>query len=452
MEGDGHHVSAAALRRRDLVKTFGRGKTWRAEITPAGREYLEQANAPEAERPRQANASVTQQLVDDVIAAGGALRVPRKDWTDSGSVDYENRALLAERYGKVPAGKRLDVALVDGELEIRLLDAPGTIGRAGLREIVVPQKVARYHEAARRYRDSTANHQVSRSQLRRAVRLIHAIATEAEQLGWSLRASTPDIQDTRAGGGLRHGGRLTLRAGEHDFSLRLHERGVHIRGDWEDEVRHYRDLSLRWGAYSGRETPSGPYDADATGELNLEISAERPWIFRGRQSRWGDRSSWTLESRLPYVFREIEERVAKADRVAEEERVAAEKAAEEAKRAAEARERQWHVLMGEARRQLVETQRASLLRSQAKAWEEANLLRRYCDAMQDAYGDREESMSWISWAREFVSRLDPLREPPTMPEPPEETPEALQAHLPEGWSVHGPEYGRPRGHRFRSFG
>lgn len=31
MEGEGHHVSAAA-RRVDLVKTFGRGRSWRGPL------------------------------------------------------------------------------------------------------------------------------------------------------------------------------------------------------------------------------------------------------------------------------------------------------------------------------------------------------------------------------------------------------------------------------------
>ncbi len=205
-------------------------------------------------------------------------------------------------------------------------------------------------------------------------------------------------------------------------------------------MQHYRDLAWRWGSYGSRATPSGPYDADTTGELNLELQVARSWIFRGRQSRWGDRKSWSLEERLPHLLREIEERIAKADRVAEEERIAEEKAAEEARRAAEERERQWHLLMKRARKQLVETQRADLLRAQAAAWGEAERLRAYCDAMEAAYGERPESAEWIAWARDFSSRLDPLRVPPSMPEEPEETPEALQEHLPAGWSVHGPEY------------
>jgi hypothetical protein len=48
---------------------------------------------------------------------------------------------------------------------------------------------------------------------------------------------------------------------------------------------------------------------------------------------------------------------------------------------------------------------------------------------------------WLTWARTHILRLDPLTEPPTMPEAPEASPDALQAHLPEGWSARGPEYG-----------
>jgi hypothetical protein len=89
----------------------------------------------------------------------------------------------------------------------------------------------------------------------------------------------------------------------------------------------------------------------------------------GRQSRWADRQSWTLEERPPHLFREIEERIAAANRVAEEERIAAEKAAEGARREAEERERQWHLLIDQANKPLAETHRATHLRAQAAdAW------------------------------------------------------------------------------------
>jgi hypothetical protein len=93
------------LRRRELVTTSGGGPTWAAEVTSAGRKYLEEVDGPSPPVPRPASTSVTGQLVNDVINAGGSLRVPRKGWYDRKGVDYENRARLAEVYGKVPAGK-----------------------------------------------------------------------------------------------------------------------------------------------------------------------------------------------------------------------------------------------------------------------------------------------------------------------------------------------------------
>jgi hypothetical protein len=109
MDGYSHRISAAALRRRGLVTITGRGPTWRARVTAAGREYLKRAASPDPPIPRQVNRSVTQQLVDDVIAAGGALHVRQKQYADRGGVNYYQRAALAERYGKVPDGKRLTV-------------------------------------------------------------------------------------------------------------------------------------------------------------------------------------------------------------------------------------------------------------------------------------------------------------------------------------------------------
>ena len=443
-----HRISAAALRRRGLVTRSGRGSTWWASVTQAGREYLEAIDGEEPPVARQANKSVTQQLVDDVIAAGGALKVPRRRWYGEGGVDYRNRALLAERYGKVPAGKRLDlVAVSDEELELRLDDDASNRGRAELIEIAMPEKVARYHPAARRYRDDKGHHGVSRAQLSRAVRIVHVIATETERRGWSVTSSTSEDRD-----GSGADGRLNIEAGGHDFWLHLDEKGVKERGPWEEQVQRVRDIAARWGSHGGRDYPSGPYDADATGELGLHLGVNRDWIFRGHQSNWGDRASWQLEERLPHVFREIEARIVKADRAEEEERIAAEKRAEEERRAAEERERRWHLLMDRARSSLVETQRAALLRSQEKAWREAERLREYCDAMEAAHGGSSGSAEWIAWARDFASRLDPLGEPPIMPEPPEETPEALQEHLPDGWSVRGPEYGRHYLPSHRGFG
>lgn len=132
MSGVSHRISAASLRNRGLVEISGRGPTWSARVTRAGTEYLERAASSDPPVPRQANVSVTQRVVDDVIAAGGALHVPRRRWDDRTSIDYAERARLAVRCRKVPAGKRRVTSSDGDELEIRLVDAPELASAAEL--------------------------------------------------------------------------------------------------------------------------------------------------------------------------------------------------------------------------------------------------------------------------------------------------------------------------------
>jgi hypothetical protein len=416
-----------------------------AEITQAGREYLADVDGPNPPVPRQANVSVTTQLVDDVIAAGGVLRVPRKRWDDPDGVDYEHRARLAQRHDKVPVGKRLTISVVSrDEVELELVDAPGQTGaRAELASIIVPAKVARYHETARQFRDRTERHEVCTCAAGTCTRLVHAIAKEAERRGWSVQAS-PESKNGygRSSWTGTKDGHIQITADGRSFWLRIQEEGVRTRGPWEEDVRRYRNISSSSLFYRDRDLPTGPYDAEAKGQLKAELHSSRSWLFSGRQSRWADRHSWTLEERLPHLFREIEERVVEAAYAEEQERIEAERVAEAARRAAEERERMWRVLMRQAEERLVESNRADQLLEQSNSWHRAEALRRYCDAMEIAHDDRAETVTWLAWARTYIQQLDPLSEAPAMPANPEATPEALQAHLPDGWSVRGPEYGR----------
>jgi hypothetical protein len=439
MEGDSHRISAAALRNRGLVTTSGRGPTWTAKVTEAGRDYLARVDGPNPPVPRQPNMSVTEQLVNDVLAAGGSIRVPRKSWHDREGVDYENRVRLAERYRKVPAGMRLVASPIDDELEIRLVNAPERRAFTELEPVMVPEKVARYHPSARRFRDETDRHEVSRTQVLRATRIVHAVAIEAERRAWSAKApsESEDGHGRLSWTGTKDG-HLRISAEGHDFWLRLHEEGVHTRGPWEQEVRRYRNVSRSWSWYRDRKLPSGPYDADASGRMKLELFCAEYWMFRGRQSRWSDRRSWRLEERLSHLFREIAERVVEAKRAAKDKRIEAAQEAAAARREAAERERQWLKLIEQAKERLVEAHRAQRLEEQAVAWRQAELVRRYCDALEAAQGHDPHAAEWLAWARSHADSLDPLTKPPTMPEPPEATPEALQEHLPEGWSAHGP--------------
>ena len=222
--GVAYRISAAALHRRGLVRVTGRGPAWNASLAPKGREYLDQVDGDDPPDARQANHSVTQQLVDDVIAAGGSCRFPQQRWHARGSVDFERRARLAEVYGKVPAEKRLVVRRVSNdEIEVVLEEAPGYVsGRLEVTPVRVPTRVGRYHAAARWFRERTERHEVSRSQLARATRLIHAIAMEADRRGWQPGSPVP----SRNGYGRQtwtatKDGHLRVSAGAEHFWFRL---------------------------------------------------------------------------------------------------------------------------------------------------------------------------------------------------------------------------------------
>lgn len=461
-EGYAHRLSAAALRSRGLVRTRGKGPTWRAELTDAGRSHLglKTPRAARAEPPAAGGGvlarqmtpnarptvgphkpSRTEQLVLDLVAAGGVLRLPARYGQTGPSA--RQRAYAAQDTGKLPNGKRLTTQIAGGEIEIRLVDATHN-GPTAVRDLVdvrVPETVARYHPAAREFRDRTARHEVAKENLSRAVLIIHAIAVEATRRGWHVAIPGESQHGyrraTRTSAKVGH---LSITGDGHEYRVRLYQAGVHTRGPWEDEVRSYRHMVGR-PQLGGYVYPTGAFDAGARDGLMLHLHDEaRWWVPDGRQSSWADRQSWTLESRLPHLFREIETRIADAVHATAQAEIEQARAAEHAQREQEQREQQWHAHMAAAWTALINERRAAELERQASAWTQAATLRGYCDAVERTHGEEEPTRQWLDWARGHIARLDPLARAPRMPPAPETAShEDLQEHLPEGWSPHGPD-------------
>lgn len=423
-------ISAAALRNRGLVKTSGHGPTWKATITPAGTDYLRQVDSPNPPQPRQANVSVTQQLVDDVIAAGGSLRVPRKNWAETGGIDYERRAQLAESYGKVPPGQRLLVKRASREellIELVEVEEPGTVARAlALVEVPVPARLTKYHRVAREFRDRTSLHEVSRKALPRVLRIVHALAVEAERRGHQITCvQVREDSYGRSDWKPAQDGQLTFTINGHALRVRIWEKGAGLRGPYEAQMNRWkRDREQPVRLMQFLERPA-PYDRDATGQLNIEALSGS----YGRQKSWGDRSRWSLEERLPDLLRELELQAIEA----EERRLARER--EEAER-----QRQWEAAMERAKRRLVEDHRLEVLATRVRAWQEAEAIRAYCDAVEARYGADAiaadpEAAQWLTLARAHADHLQQL---PRMPADPEITHERLKPYLGR-WSPYGPQ-------------
>jgi hypothetical protein len=143
------------------------------------------------------------------------------------------------------------------------------------------------------------------------------------------------------------------------------------------------------------------------------------------------RKRWTLEDRLPQVLLELET-------LAEEEE--RRRLARERERAE--RERAWEVAMTAARKRAIEHHRVEVLQKRVRAWEEAEQIRAYCDAVERRHGDAVvsdlEAESWLMVARERADRLQGV---PRMPPDPEVKERDLEPFL-DGWSAYGPRGGR----------
>jgi hypothetical protein len=420
-EGVSHRITAAALARRGLVKVTGHGPAWKAAVTGDGKAYLEQMRSPNPPTPRQANASVTQQLVDDVVAAGGTKRFLYSDH-DLRSVDYERRAGLAHRYGKVPAGKQLIVRRDGDGIEVSLIDSSHDTPDA-VTSVPVPVRVAKFHPLVSAFRSDPTRHEVSRAELPRACRILHALIVEASRRGYTVQLARS--RPAKYGNGQLwtgpNDGHLTVDVGDYTAAVRISEEGLGSRSFWEAENdRHVRTST---GNYVQRNRPISDYEKNATGRLTIELLGTGRNTYR--PGRWSDRRSWRLDDKVGEVLWEIEARAADA-RVARK----------EAERVAEERERRRQAALVQAERDLIEQRRGDALRSQVNAWREARRIRDYCAAIAIQFPDDPDASDWREWALAFANRIDPMRRPPSIPPIGEIRPSDLQAHL-TGWSVYG---------------
>jgi hypothetical protein len=350
------------------------------------------------------------------------MRVPY--WPQQGERNYRQLVDAAQRWNKVPEGKRIvtDLDRDRDELEIRLVDAPeGSV--IAPTPVPVPERLSKPHPVARQYRDDTKLHCVSRAQLSRAVRIVHALAVECNRRAYEIRKLSSELPPRRGYANRSMKGsvdfEVVLRG--HRYPLHISEEKVPLRGVWEDEQQWRKEQ--RYFRQTSDDTFAGRYDKNGTGRLTLALDG---YSRNSRQASWGDRRSWTLEEKLPDILREIEVRAVEDDHRAEEQR-----------QKEEERQRQWGLAMERAKARYIESYRAKALRAHAVAWQEANELRAYLAALEEAHGDDPEAAEWIKWVRSYIERLDPLNRSQRLPTPEEISAEDLKPFL-GGVSPYGP--------------
>ncbi|MFJ5233041.1 PE-PGRS family protein [Kitasatospora sp. NPDC088391] len=207
-----------------------------------------------------------------------------------------------------------------------------------------------------------------------------------------------------------------------------------------------------------RVTPA--YRSEPSGELDLQVVEPHPYGY-GYSGGWkkdcADTPKRQLEEQISSLFRALKTRAEEQERLqlereAEQRRLREERERAEAERqrqAAELKERQqrdWQAAVATATGEAVEASRLERFGSALERWQEAREIREFCVALDDAAGragdvaEAQRFREWSAWGRAEADRIDPtapgsgLGVEALTTEP---TGDALRPFL-NGWSPHRP--------------
>lgn len=431
MTGTSYKTTAVALQNRRLARVTKKGGVWCAEATAAGRHFAQnetyptghwsalkaipstvpapQTTAGRVREPKDTGLRPVDQMLADLAAAGGELRV---DAALQGQ--WENLAASATRYGKVPDGKLLKVE--HGQTwtsrVIRLVDKPDWM-TVVLDPIPVSDQLRNPHPVVKAMRDDKDRLKMKSETRGRALRILDALAKAATERGYKVTPPTPQS-------GYRHPkGLAEITIQDHAYVIDIDE--LNVRTPHEPTKTELRDKER----YSWKTIPT--HDSVPSGRLRLRIL--NGWHVR--HDKFTDTKTIDLATRLPNIVQELELRAADAEARRLERR-----------RQADERKQQWERVQADALAQAREQHRHQGLIRQIERWEEARRLDRYLDAVmpriQDLTGEEREAADlWLAWAKSHRERLDPLNEPITLSADPEFGPADLQPFM-RGLSPYGP--------------
>ncbi|MFJ1975277.1 hypothetical protein ACIO93_42400 [Streptomyces sp. NPDC087903] len=415
-----------ALTQRELVQT-SRGPRGRQVVvlTADGRFYLKHGKHPkEAEEEKQrlkndpAQAALAPangpELLTRIREANGSVTVPcpgpktRARWRAA----YYH----ALHHGHVPQGCKLRFNGRDkGDMVLRLLDeaALKAAELPAIPAIEVPDQlppkphalITRTSKALGRSKTTVDTRDrpdvvpihVSRHLADRALRIAHALITEAERRGYEVTSATSHHRGEET-----H--RLVIRIAAHDYPWEITERTAKV--PHEPTLQELRDHEK----HPWNRIPK--YDHNPNGQLMI-ASPHRNAYYSPSYSQ-SDGARWVLEDRLGHLLRDLEERAERA----EEQCLAAEQA--EA-----ARRRNWYRALRQAREAQIAQHRSVIIAEQARNWRLAEDIRAFCAAAREA----DSAADWMEWAEQYATSIDPLARPVNTPADPPATQQALREHF-----------------------
>ncbi|EKX63724.1 hypothetical protein STRIP9103_07745 [Streptomyces ipomoeae 91-03] len=423
--------TAWALEQRGLIKRSWRGSGHVAVVTSDGRYFIKHGKHPkevqaeqerlagDAEQAERGPADGAELVARLQSATAGKLTVPDPGPRTRGR--WRAAYYDALHHGHVPGELKLRwtgrqrgdcvFTLVDEEAEKAAQPPP-------VPTIDVPDVLNRPHQLVRATRKALGRSKtvvdtretpevislhVSREQLDRALRIMHALLTEAESRGYQVETRT-DLDRGQA----VHQMVIVIRG--HALPLAITEQTTKVPHEpTAQEIRQQQRNP--W-------TRIPKYDHEFNGRLELGAPA-RSWYQHSYTYR--DSARWTLESRLGRLLHDLEQRAAAAERQQREEEL----------RKAEQR-RRWYATVAQARERQVDRHRANILVEQVKALHQANEIRAFCRAARARDDDASaaaEELEWLQWAEAYADRIDPLSAPLATPPDPPASREALRELL-----------------------
>ncbi|WP_371576249.1 hypothetical protein [Streptomyces sp. NBC_01314] len=419
--------TASALEKRGLIKRAWRGSRRVSVVTTEGRYYLKHGKHPrevqaekdrlekDADQAARAPADGTD-LVSRLRSASGRITVPDPAPRTRGR--WRAAYYDALHHGHVPEGHKLrwagrqrgDCVFTLVEEEAETAAQPPT-----LPVVDVPESVGRPHPVVRTTRESLGRSQsvvdtrgkpeviplyLSRPLVDRALRIMNALLTEAENRGYDVETQT-DLDRSEA----VHTLAIVIRG--RAFPLTLTERTTKVPHEkTPQEIRQAQHIL--W--------PRLPkYDEEFDGRLAIGAPAGNQYQHAYSYS---DSARWTLESRLGHLLQKLEHLAAEAERQQREEEL----------RKTEQR-RRWYAAVAQAREHQVERYRVKVLTEQVGAWQQAVQIRAFCHAALARYGEASapaSELDWLQWAEAYAARIDPLASPLRTPPDPPASREALR--------------------------
>lgn len=429
--GASYKATAAALQNRRLVTVTKKGG-WKATIEPAGVYYLKHGDYPADHfpnkrrsysrtmrlvhseqgkpqrpltRPAPDEPSPTRKLLQDIIDAGGVLELNTRD----DDTNYANLVSIINRRQMAPDGQQ--VILMDGgnyHHKVLRLSSVAEWKTQPPAEVVAAERIGRWHPVVSALRSENRLSAIEPRQRQRALRLLHALAREAEARGYTVQHSAK--RESR-GYGYHEPEKLPgcILVGVAPIKCAVGMTQL------QDKVPHEA---------TSKELERAKRESWYRIPTHDSVPSERLLITLNTDSRYSSEVSWadtktiSLESRLPDVMTMFERWA-----LIHAERTEAERLAEIEKQKRIERENEL------ARQAYVQHALGDDLLADLKDWELVGRLRDYLADMADRIDritdddDRAAAVEWLEWCKLYAAKRDPFTRPIRQPEikPPEYT-------------------------------